>query len=142
VLPGIADLLGPGQEAGLRKRLSFFDKDAIEWRPHEFSHLYTTLLQLKRKHRALWNGQDGGELVRITPADAPAVYGFVRTRAQEQVLVLVNLSGRSHQVKLERGVLAAAYTEVFTGQKTPLANGMELPLKPWEYRVFATGPGA
>lgn len=42
-------LIYSGQEAGLDKRLRFFDKDQILWRDHPNADLYKTLLHLKRQ---------------------------------------------------------------------------------------------
>lgn len=44
-LPGMP-LVYSGQEAGLAKRLSFFEKDEIPWQEHEMGELYRTLLKL------------------------------------------------------------------------------------------------
>ncbi len=54
-----------GQEAGLNKRLAFFDEDLIQWTSHPFGDLYTTLLKLKKENKALWNGEAGGRPQRV-----------------------------------------------------------------------------
>jgi glycosidase len=59
-------LIYSGQEAGLNQRLAFFDKDQIIWQFHPFGEIYKSLLHLKKKNKALWNGADGGQLQRIT----------------------------------------------------------------------------
>lgn len=41
-------LIYSGQEAGLNKRLSFFEKDPIDWKEHKFFALYKSLIELKK----------------------------------------------------------------------------------------------
>ena len=55
-----------GQEASLDKRLWFFNKDEINWSNLERSAFFTTLIDLKHKNKALWNGQNGGELQKLS----------------------------------------------------------------------------
>ncbi|NCO56430.1 MAG: alpha-amylase, partial [Bacteroidetes bacterium] len=60
IVPGMP-LIYSGQEAGLNKRLKFFDKDTIEWKKDDFFNLYETLIALKKRNKALWNGAYGGD---------------------------------------------------------------------------------
>ncbi|HLW07104.1 MAG TPA: alpha-amylase family glycosyl hydrolase, partial [Marinilabiliaceae bacterium] len=49
-------LIYNGQEAGLNKRLEFFEKDFIDWSDLSASQLYSQLIKLKKENKALWNG--------------------------------------------------------------------------------------
>ena len=49
-------LIYSGQEAGLNKRLSFFEKDSIDWSDISKEMFFKKLLQLKHENKALWNG--------------------------------------------------------------------------------------
>src|SRR5688572_6161888 len=49
-------LLYSGQEEPLKKRLAFFEKDTIPFHNFEYEKFYSTLLNLKKKNKALWNG--------------------------------------------------------------------------------------
>jgi len=49
-------LVYSGQEAGLNKRLQFFEKDEINWDTLHKEDFYTKLLDLKHENMALWNG--------------------------------------------------------------------------------------
>ena len=62
MLPGMP-LIYSGQEAGLNKRLSFFDKDTIRWDDYKLAGFFATLNKLKHGNKALWNGTAGGPLV-------------------------------------------------------------------------------
>jgi glycosidase len=129
-------LVYSGQEAGLEKRLEFFEKDRIEWRDHPFAQLYATLLKLKRDNRALWNGEWGGSLVRVHTTADDAVYAFVREKDGDKVLVLLNLSNDERVVRLEGEAFIGNYTDAFSGQAVPLAKRERMLLKPWQYRVL------
>ncbi|MED5618817.1 alpha-amylase family glycosyl hydrolase [Ideonella sp. BN130291] len=91
-LPGMPLVYG-GQEAGFDKRLAFFEKDPIAWKQRELAPLYAELLQLKHAHPALANGSAGGA-AEVLPLGNDAVFGFQRRREEDQVTVLVNLSGQ------------------------------------------------
>jgi glycosidase len=89
MLPGMP-LIYNGQEAGLAKRLAFFEKDAIDWRGRDWSGLYANLIALKHRHPALAAGARGGA-VELLPAPA-SVVAFERRAGPDIVQVAVNLS--------------------------------------------------
>ncbi|MBD2769489.1 alpha-amylase [Hymenobacter sp. BT664] len=64
--PGIP-MLYSGQEAALKKRLRFFDKDTIAWHNYPLQSFYATLLQLKKRHPALRNF-DATSTFRLLPS--------------------------------------------------------------------------
>ena len=90
-LPGMP-MIYSGQEAGLSKRLRFFDKDTIEWKEHAFGQLYTDLGKLKKSNPALRNGAEGGECRFIEGEPGKEYLAFLRMKYGRQVLVIANLS--------------------------------------------------
>lgn len=62
-------LVYTGQEAGNNKRLSFFEKDIVDWKEHPMFNIYSKLLQLKKVNTALWNGIEGGEMIYAECSD-------------------------------------------------------------------------
>ena len=112
-LPGMALIYG-GQEAGLDKRLAFFDKDEIDWRHTARTALYTRLLALKHAHRALDSAMTPGNLELIETGN-PHVFAFRRVAGRDMVRVAVNLS-------------AAAQTALLDGAKVSLGG--------WGYRIW------
>jgi glycosidase len=125
-----------GQEAGLKHRLAFFDKDSITWKDDEFALLYTTLFNLKRTNRALWNGDSGGTIERVKTSNDGAVFAFLRTRGDDRVLVLVNLSQRKQQVELRGKNFIGMYGDAFGNKDFRIRDGTWMKLKPWDYRVL------
>jgi glycosidase len=88
-LPGMP-LIYNGQEAGLNKRLAFFEKDPIDWRGGDFSAFYAQLIAFKHRHPALAAGVGGGA-VELLPAPADVI-AFERRAGDDVVRVAVNLS--------------------------------------------------
>jgi glycosidase len=134
-VPGMP-LIYSGQEAGLDKRLQFFEKDPIDWKEHEMFSFYRTLLSLKKRNTALWNGSSGGSLTRITSTDNKSVYAFLREKGNDRVLVILNLTGQPVTVRLRGRKHAGSYTDVFSGEAIKFRAGTELDLGAWEYRVY------
>jgi len=123
-----------GQEAGLNKRLAFFDKDLIEWKDHEFTDLYKKLFAVKKAHPALWAGEHGGKVVQIPIENNTKVFAYSRTKGDDKVLVLLNFSdtNQSFVVQNESGI----YQELFTEHQVQFTREETLELRPWGYQVF------
>src|SRR5262249_47193883 len=90
-VPGMP-LIYSGQEAGLDKRLEFFEKDPIAWRDHPAAALYAKLCALKRSEPALWHGPDGGTMEFLRTRANDRVVAFQRTKGDSEVVVIANLS--------------------------------------------------
>ncbi len=90
-LPGMP-LIYNGQEAGLSRRLAFFEKDLIDWRDAPQAAFYRRLIALKHRHPALAAPPHGGTLT-LLPA-VPEVVAFERRRGADVVRVAVNLSAQ------------------------------------------------
>ncbi|MBN1949747.1 MAG: alpha-amylase [Bacteroidales bacterium] len=129
-------LIYSGQEAGLSKRLAFFDKDQIPWADHPFSELYTTLLELKKNNPALWNGIAGGEPVRISSSENETVFAFIREKENNKLVGIFNLSPSAISFALNEGDYADLYTNVFTGEDYNLVSAQDISLGAWEYLVL------
>jgi glycosidase len=95
-LPGMM-LIYSGQEAGLHKRLQFFEKDPIDWGTFELAGFYRELTSLKHRNRALWHGEAGGTLT-ILPQTTRTFLAFSREKEGNRVTVLINFSRRSRTV--------------------------------------------
>ena len=135
LLPGMP-LIYSGQEAGLNKRLSFFDKDTIRWNDIKLAGFYATLNKLKHSNKALQNGSAGGPLVKLKTGDNPRIYGFSREAEGNRVLAIFNLSAEPATVKLAGNDLSGDYEDVFNPMIVKLDEASAMQLKPWEYRVY------
>ncbi|MBC2652228.1 DUF3459 domain-containing protein [Novosphingobium flavum] len=119
-LPGMPLVYG-GQEAGLDRRLKFFDRDPMTWpapgQPLPRAALYTRLLALKHAHPALASGIEPGNL-EILDTGTPNVFAFRRIKGKDRVTVAVNLRGTSAKMTLA---------------------GRPLALKPWGWSIMTGG---
>jgi len=134
-------LIYSGQEAGLNHRLLFFDKDEIIWQPHPFNELYSTLFNLKKENKALWNGSSGGQLQRVITSDNPSIFAYVREKDECKVFVILNLTGQEKSVTLQGTLYAGNYRNVFTNDSVLFNENEEITLSAWGYEVYETGSG-
>jgi glycosidase len=134
-LPGMP-LIYSGQEAGLNRRLKFFDKDIIEWKKDDFFELYKTLISLKKNHKALWSGSYGGEMKKLKTSKDEAIFAFYREKDGDQVVVILNLSKNKISFSMQNCPLSGTYKDVFTSKTFQLDKNTAINLKPWEYLVL------
>lgn len=119
-----------GQEAGLNKRLKFFEKDPIDWSdPEGYFPFYKKLNELKAANPALWNGAYGAMPEKLEDGNEN-VFSTRRTKDGNTVIAIINMSGAEQKVNLD---LPGSYKEFFTNQDMTLA---EVSLAPWQYLVF------
>jgi glycosidase len=90
MLPGMP-LIYNGQEAGLNKKLEFFEKDPIDWTGRPLTGFYANLIKLRKNNPALWSGQYGAP-VQLLDAGNDKVFAFQRQQAGNRVRVYVNIS--------------------------------------------------
>ena len=128
-------LVYTGQEAGLHKRLRFFDKDTVEWGESKYRLLFTDLLNEKTKNKALWNGTEGGRMIPVKSSKGE-VFAFVRQSGENKVYAIFNLSDKKIRTELESDQISGAYTNPFSGKKTEIKSKEWLELQPWYYRIL------
>jgi 1,4-alpha-glucan branching enzyme len=129
-------LIYSGQEAGLNKRLKFFERDPIDWKHSKFRELYTKLVHLKLKNKALWSGDAGGNMVMIPSSNEKAVYSFIREKYNDKVFVIFNLSAKLVKVDINSNLIKGNYIDLFTNNKVSLSSTESFNLKPWEYIFY------
>jgi alpha-amylase len=129
-------LIYSGQEAGLDKRLKFFEKDFIEWGEIPLAPFYATLLDLKHRNRALWNGAYGGQVRKIQTGNDDDIYAFYRERGGDKAIVVLNLSGNYQDIVLQCNACTGTYTNLFANSTINVTKDMMLHLNPWDYVVW------
>jgi glycosidase len=134
-VPGMP-LLYSGQEAGLNKRLSFFDKDTIEWKQSELENLYTKLFRLKLNNKALANGSAGGKMIPLIKNRRSDVFAFIRKKNSDAVLVVLNLSSSNHEFKIKNSEINGNYFDLFSEKKINVYDSLDLKLEPWGYKIL------
>jgi glycosidase len=134
-LPGMP-LIYSGQEACLDKRLEFFKKDVIEWKDCEMASMYTTLNNLKKTNKALWNGKYGGEFIRINTNKDEAIFAFMREKENDKLFVVSNLSENPVNFEFNSEKHFGEYKAVFTRENKTFDKETTMEMQPWEYKVF------
>lgn len=127
-------LIYSGQEAGLNKRLKFFEKDTIMWENPSMTSFYQQLTRLKKENPALYNGLAGGELQLINTNEPEQLLAFSRTKGQNTVLAVFNLSPQSVPL-ISKTKLQGTFREYFSQKEIKLPFDGQI-LQPWEYWVI------
>jgi glycosidase len=119
------------------KQYAFFSKDTIDWGNYSYAGFYKTLFDLKHRNQALWNGDAGGDLIKIPTTKDEDVYAFTREKNGDKVVVVINLSAEQQNINLNSSRVKGIYTDVFTEQSRQLQEGQSMLLQPWQYKVFS-----
>jgi glycosidase len=130
-------LIYTGQEASMRKRLRFFDKDTVDWSGPSLEGFYGALLDLKHRQPALANGPWGGGQRALATDGGERVYAFTRTLGANAVLVALNFGDSSVTVSYRGLPRPGAYTDWFAKAPVALAASGRLEIPAHGYRVLA-----
>ncbi len=135
-LPGMP-LIYSGQEAGLNKRLRFFEKDTIPWQDTTaWSPFYRDLIRLKHDHKPLWNGSFGSGIDILKNDKPEKVFSFARGDQKERVIVIANLSSDDVDVSVTAPGSQGEYKDLLTGMSFTLEEDPAFHLTPREYLIL------
>ena len=137
LLPGMP-LVYSGQEAGLNRRLAFFDKDPIDWQDFPLQDFYARLLQLKRRHPALHNGDPASQFQRLPGPDS--LYAFLREKNGAAVLCVINIAAETQHLSLP-GTAAGTWHDVFSNDQLMFQPADTLPVPAHGWRAAGVGAG-
>jgi len=124
-----------GQEAGLDRRLEFFERDPIAWpeTPHPAARIYEVLTRLRREHPAL---HTGAAMRRLDTTENAALYAVLREAGGRQVVGFLNLTAKDTKADAFDPALAGAWRDAFTGEAVTFDALVPLDLRAWRYRVL------
>ena len=122
-------LIYSGQEYGMNHRLKFFEKDQIPKTKGAAWQLLEQLAVLKQ-NPALHGGKEAADLTFLD-TDDKEVIAFTRTKAENEIVVFINLSENQKEIKSD---LAGNFKDFFlkselTLNETPLtipSNGFKV----------------
>ena len=105
-LPQSLPLMYTGEEAGLARRLKFFEKDPIkytEWNDTSRYSFYRSLINLHHTQPALKNNQAGSkfEEFNLLEENTGLVYAYKRTLGKSEVIVIINLAQETAHFNIE-----------------------------------------
>ena len=133
LIPGIP-MVYSGQEAAMRKRLRFFDKDTIPWNGYPLRHFYTKLLQLKRHHPALRTYNACGTF-RLLPGKEGTIT-FQRLKGNTQVFVSINLTDDVQSILMPGTV--HPFTDAFSSYKHGFSGHRHVNVPAHGWRVLVS----
>ena len=134
LMPGIP-MLYTGQEAGLNKRLRFFEKDTVTWNDTTLYSFYRKLNGLKHSNPALRTGINAGSLVFKADSVTHAATVF-RSSGENRVLGIFNFSDREVSLKLPVPEAKGTYKEIFSGEMRKIRKNREFKLAPWGFMIL------
>lgn len=131
-------LVYSGQEMPNKKRLKFFEKDAIEWRGQYLLHdFYKTLLNLRKQNPAFRTADTTVETIRVKTTADKNVFAFLRRQGDNEVFVLLNFSYTSKlKIQIINRAVEGTYTSVFSGFEVNINDNTFFEMQAWEYRVY------
>jgi glycosidase len=129
-------LIYSGQEVGLNKRIKFFVRDTIKWDTCSLTGFYRQMVTLKKHNKALWNGDEGGPMVRFSTGNDSTIFAYSRQKDNSKVVVFLNLSKKNVALKSLPENLSGEYTDYFGGVKTTLPLADSLRFEPWGFKIF------
>ena len=128
---GIA-LIYSGQELPNYKRLSFFEKDPIQWTgKYELHDFYKRLLDLRTAFH-----EEAAEIAMINTVGDRHVLAFLKMTKLKQILVVLNLSGVQQTAHIEDELVTGTYRDVFTNLNREAPSIQNVLMEPWSYLVM------
>lgn len=126
-------LIYTGQEVGMKKRLSFFDKDMVpSWTENSTTNFYKKMNELKHTNLALLAGE-GGVYRRYQTSANKELLVFSREQGGRHMLVMINFSPNNISYSSNDAFGKGSYTDFFSGKTVDNLPGA---LKAWEYKIL------
>lgn len=135
-MPGMP-LIYSGQEAGLNKRLLFFEKDEIDWSDLSQQKMLQELISMKKTNPALHNGTAGGKVQFINSTERDILI-FARIKDNNRVLFMANMSGNSSEFDLRQFGVPGSYRDIHSEKEIKLTPGTQITLDTYEYKIFVS----
>ncbi|WP_423129957.1 alpha-amylase family glycosyl hydrolase [Gaoshiqia sp. Z1-71] len=133
-VPGIP-LIYSGQEAGLDKRLLFFEKDEIDWSDLKKQDFYKNLVSLKTNNPALWNGLAGSDIRFLETSHEDRLLAYVREKNNNVLVIMMNLSP-DPLVGLVEFDVHDEFEDWLGKDKLVSGEKVNVELLPWEYKIY------
>lgn len=123
-------LIYSGQEAGLDRKLAFFDKDEIEWGTYDAAPFFKSLIDLKKENESLYNRVDRAN-TQILYSEGNVIH-YRRQSEGNKVDVIMNASDSPQEYVLVGDVKGKDY---FGKNGFDEKKGEVLTLQPFGYMV-------
>jgi hypothetical protein len=128
-------LIYSGQEEPVLRPLKFLDKDPMTFGKYERAKFYATLLALRKRNPAL---AADASFRKVKVGDERAVYAYVREKAGNKVLIILNLSAKPQTITVQEKALQGKPYNLFMYANEPLTS-KPWQVEPWGYVVYEYG---
>jgi len=126
-----------GQEMPNKKRLKFFEKDAIAWNGNYALHdFYKTLLALKKNNPALRAADNAVSTRYVGTTAGKNILAWLRKKENDEVLVLLNLCKEKNGFAIADELVTGSYINVFSKAENHFTADTFFDMQPWEFLVF------
>ncbi len=125
-------LIYSGQEEPVLRALKFFDKDPMVFKNYQREAFYTTLLHLRKNNPAL---SADAAFKKVILGNEQSVYAYVRSKAHNKVLVILNLSAQEQTIAIKDPSLLGKAHNTFQNKSVILTKNPRK-IKPWAYEVI------
>lgn len=134
-------LMYSGQEIPNHKRLSFFEKDALDWPQHAqqpaLHAFYKALFTLRIQNDAVVLGQP--QMLQTTYPNC--IIGFIKKHQNNVVLVLLNISEQNRLAfEISHPLLEGNFEQIFSGLQFSFSGKEKFELQAGEYLVYQLIP--
>lgn len=131
-IPGMP-LIYSGQEYDMNHRLKFFEKDSIPKEKGEMWPLLEKLGALKTTNPALNGAKQAADYERIATSDDEKILAFKRTKGDEEIIFIANMSDDETEFSLD---LEGKYTDYMTGEEDVIVNEAAMVYPAWGYQIL------
>jgi hypothetical protein len=128
-------LIYSGQEEPFLDSVSFFYKDTITFKKFARANFYRTLLDLRKRNKAL---AANASFKKLQTGNDAALYAFEREKDGDKVLVILNLSAQPQSLTWKEQPSRKTWYNIFLGHQEPVDKGFNI--EPWGYAVYASNP--
>lgn len=132
-------LIYSGQELPNVKRLKFFDKDVIDWKPTVVLHnFYKNFLTLRNTHSCLQYDSTKLPVILNTQHD-DKVFAYLLQDETSAVLVMLNFSSVDKLLfTIQHDALKGSFTNVASGITYNFKGEEHFEMQAWEFMVYAS----
>lgn len=131
-------LIYNGQEIGLNKAVSLFDRDPLPWEPANvrYTNLFKRLTRLKRTQPALTGGEGRAPISRYSTNHDDKVLVYSRTQGDNEVLVMLNLANNPVRFRFTAASPAGPFEDYLQGGTAQFSTADYLTLPANGYAIY------
>ncbi len=134
IVPGMP-LIYTGQEAALKKRLRFFEKDTVNWNDTTLYSFYRRLNNLKHTNYALIAG-DKENVFEYSVDTITNTIAIFRQTGEDKVIGVFNFSDNIVKTGVPMEEALGKYREAFNNDKIFVKADTYFTLQPWGFSIL------